>query len=393
MTSPETEYVNGNDVTQTSETELNNATGKAPRRPRKPRYKKGPRPSAEQQQEGAPESPQEEEEEIGHKVFVGNLPFNITEPELFEYFTQAGHVLNANIIKRWGRPLGYGFVTFENEEMAEKAVTMLNKTTCAERVINVETTKPRSELPPRSESQGARRGGRGQFRGRGGRQPRATRPTEGEETFEESNDAEVKIKVEGEQVAEGYTEGESSQRGRVRRNRPNRKRRAHPANGVPSEEAVVKTETPEGDDAEAPQPKPRVRKPRVRKPRPSNDEAPRERRPRRPRGPPSDTALFVANLPFNMNDTGLEELFKDFKISSAHVIGRKGSDRNKGFGFVELADHGEQQRVLDALEVSGPLNVDGRDLSVKVALEENHEDAEGMAEQQGRREPARIDSE
>eukprot|EP01130_Rhizamoeba_saxonica_P018149 TRINITY_DN8_c0_g1_i1.p1 TRINITY_DN8_c0_g1~~TRINITY_DN8_c0_g1_i1.p1 ORF type:complete len:222 (+),score=70.81 TRINITY_DN8_c0_g1_i1:37-702(+) len=79
------------------------------------------------------------------KVFVGNLAFKTTQPELAAAFEACGNVVSANIITRGKRSLGYGFVEFEEEHEAERAVQEMDKTVLDEREINVELAKPRVE--------------------------------------------------------------------------------------------------------------------------------------------------------------------------------------------------------------------------------------------------------
>lgn len=86
--------------------------------------------------------------------------------------------VNTQIIKRGARSLGYGFVTYESEADAQKAIQSLNKREILGREINVESAKPQSALKKHDDSgnytvdgeegEGAAgRGGRGRGRGRG----------------------------------------------------------------------------------------------------------------------------------------------------------------------------------------------------------------------------------
>lgn len=89
------------------------------------------------------------------------------------------------------------------------------------------------------------------------------------------------------------------------------------------------------------------------------------RTPREPRdNTPSKTTIFVANLPFKVTDEDLSSIFKDYNVSSAHVVKLR-SGRSKGFGFVEVANEEEQQKVLSELK---NVVVDGRELVIKVAM-------------------------
>lgn len=82
-------------------------------------------------------------------------------------------------------------------------------------------------------------------------------------------------------------------------------------------------------------------------------------------GEPSDTMLFVANLPFSIQDEDLKEIFADYKPVSARVVRLTRSGRSKGFGFVSVANKAEQTRVLTELE---NVVVGDRTLVIKVAM-------------------------
>lgn len=72
------------------------------------------------------------------KVFIGNLPFKTRESDLVACFEAAGQVVNANIVTRDGRSLGYGFVEYANPEAALQAIDLFDKKDFDGRVINVE---------------------------------------------------------------------------------------------------------------------------------------------------------------------------------------------------------------------------------------------------------------
>lgn len=58
-----------------------------------------------------------------YKLYVGNIPWTISNKELKLYFSQFGFVSNAMVIfdKKTGLSRNYGFVTFANREAYEKA--------------------------------------------------------------------------------------------------------------------------------------------------------------------------------------------------------------------------------------------------------------------------------
>lgn len=87
------------------------------------------------------------------------------------------------IIFRGPRSLGYGFVTFDKEQDAKKAIETLNGADLDDRQIKVESASPRVEREEGDKSRrggfrGGRRGGRGD---RGGRTRRTPRSHEGED--------------------------------------------------------------------------------------------------------------------------------------------------------------------------------------------------------------------
>lgn len=76
------------------------------------------------------------------------------------------------IVFRGPRSLGYGFVSFEKESDAQKALTILKGTELDGRILKVEPASPRAprEERPEGERRTDNRRGRGRGRGRGRRQ-------------------------------------------------------------------------------------------------------------------------------------------------------------------------------------------------------------------------------
>jgi RNA recognition motif-containing protein len=87
------------------------------------------------------------------KLYVGNLPFSVTEEALKKAFSEYGNVEEASIItdKFSGRSKGFAFVTFSDEESGKKAISALNEKDFEGRNIKVTEAKPReeSDRPPR----------------------------------------------------------------------------------------------------------------------------------------------------------------------------------------------------------------------------------------------------
>lgn len=87
-----------------------------------------------------------EEQVNKNKLFVGNLDYSVTDEMLSELFSgvEGVVVVEAKVIsdKFSGRSKGFGFVTVESEEMAEKAIEELNEREFEGRKIFVNVARP-----------------------------------------------------------------------------------------------------------------------------------------------------------------------------------------------------------------------------------------------------------
>lgn len=92
------------------------------------------------------------------KLYVGNLPWSMTNESLKELFSEFGEVSEAVIIsdRMSGRSKGFGFVTFATEESAQAATQAMNEKDLEGRKIIVNVARPREE--------GGSRGGAGGYR-------------------------------------------------------------------------------------------------------------------------------------------------------------------------------------------------------------------------------------
>ena len=111
-----------------------------------------------------------------NKLFIGSLPWSITNDSLKELFAQYGEISEAIVIndRDTGRSKGFGFVEMEKEEEAEKAIKTLHDTDFGGRKLVVAEAKPmeKREFTPRSGGGDDRRGGYSSG-GRGGFAPRS----------------------------------------------------------------------------------------------------------------------------------------------------------------------------------------------------------------------------
>ncbi|EWG42211.1 hypothetical protein FVEG_04107 [Fusarium verticillioides 7600] len=281
----------------------------------------------------------------GRRLYIGNLAYATTEGELKDFF-KSYLVESVSIPKnpRTDRPVGYAFVDLSTPTEAERAIEELSGKEILERKVSVQLARKPEPAGEKSEgangegsgAEGSRRRasgrGRGRGRGRGGRTARAGR--EGAE------------KKEGE-TTEAVAATED----------------AAPAAAAPAT-AETKTQA-------------------------------RPQRERRERGPPADgipskTKVMVANLPYDLTEDKLIELFKAYEPSSAKIAlrpiprfmikklqARGEARKGRGFGFVTLASEELQQKAVS--EMNGK-EIEGREIAVKVAIdspdktdEEQHE--------------------
>jgi RNA recognition motif-containing protein len=100
-----------------------------------------------------------------NKLYVGGLPYSVTEDRLEELFGEHGTVESARVItdKFTGRSRGFGFVEMSSQEEAQAAIDKLNGTDLEGRSLTVNEAKPRE---PRTGDGGDGGGGGGGGRNR-----------------------------------------------------------------------------------------------------------------------------------------------------------------------------------------------------------------------------------
>jgi len=291
----------------------------------------------------------------GRRLYIGNLAYATTEGELKDFFKDYKvESTSIPVNPRTGRPVGYAFVDLETAEDAEKAITNLSGKEILERKVSVQVArKPEpagdstigaNNTEPTSGGEGRKRGsgrGRGRGRGRGGRSARGGRAASGE-------------------------------------------------NGETAEALPLTDVTNEAN--QAPTAEPKEQKPRT--PRPPKQRGPPED------GIPSTTKVMVANLPYDLSEDKLKELFSAYEPISAKIAlrpiprfmvkklqARNEPRKGRGFGFVTLASEEQQQKAV--AEMNGK-DIDGREIAVKVAIdspgkeegaEEPKENGEGEKEE------------
>lgn len=272
--------------------------------------------------------------EEGRRLYIGNLAYATTEGELKEFFkTYTIESVSIPVNPRSHCPVGYAFVDLATPNEAQSAITELSGKEILSRKVSVQLARKPEPAEARegaandaengSGGEGRKRGsgrGRGRGRGRGGRVGRGGRAR-----------------------AEG-TNGEE-------------------APSTASGQALPLTEvTNESDN-----------KDKTRTPRPPKQRGPPED------GIPSKTKVMVANLPYDLNEEKLKELFQAYEPVSAKIAlrpiprfmvkklqARNEPRKGRGFGFVTLASEAQQEKAVQ--EMNGK-EIEGREIAVKVAID------------------------
>ncbi|KAL8792488.1 MAG: hypothetical protein Q9195_004944 [Heterodermia aff. obscurata] len=278
----------------------------------------------------------------GRRLYIGNLAYATTEGDLKEFFT--GYSIESTSIPtnpRTTRPVGYAFVDLSTAEEAQKAIGELSGKEVLDRKVSVQLARKPETAAEKAEAaasggegvsggEGRRRNsgrGRGRGRGRGGRGGRGGRSRQG--TGELPNNAAGQaaplaettngVTPTTEQPADGTIDNKA-------RGAPRQRQRGPPEDGIPSKNKVM-----------------------------------------------------VANLPYDLSEDKLKELFQAYNPSAAKIalrpiprfMVRKLQARNeprkgRGFGFVSLGSEELQQKAVS--EMNGK-EVDGREIAVKVAID------------------------
>lgn len=74
-------------------------------------------------------------------VYVSNLSWDTDESDLNQHMMEAGHVVNAVVLRRNGKSLGCGIVEYASREIAQYAVELLNDSDLDGRSIHVREDK------------------------------------------------------------------------------------------------------------------------------------------------------------------------------------------------------------------------------------------------------------
>jgi len=72
---------------------------------------------------------QQQQSQLKHDIFVGNLAFNTTEEQLHQTFSEIGRVIKVRLVTdvETGKPRGFAFVEFEDPQAALSAIRNMNE--------------------------------------------------------------------------------------------------------------------------------------------------------------------------------------------------------------------------------------------------------------------------
>jgi RNA recognition motif-containing protein len=103
---------------------------------------------------------------MGKKLYVGNLPYSVSDSDLQQMFEAHGTVQSAQVImdRDTGRSKGFGFVEMGSDAEAQAAITAMNGNEIDGRALTVNEARPKEG----GGGGGGGRGGRGGYGGGGG---------------------------------------------------------------------------------------------------------------------------------------------------------------------------------------------------------------------------------
>lgn len=84
---------------------------------------------------------------MGIRLYVGNLPFNVTEAELREHFSTIGPIsyLSIPTDRETGKQRGFAFVEFKDRAQADEAIRKLNNQSFQGRSLSVSEARAKND--------------------------------------------------------------------------------------------------------------------------------------------------------------------------------------------------------------------------------------------------------
>jgi RNA recognition motif-containing protein len=86
-------------------------------------------------------------EDMGNRLYVGNLPFSATQETLREAFAKSGQVTDVHIVtdRESGQSRGFAFVTMGNAHEAAAAIASMNGANLEGRALRVNEAEERPQ--------------------------------------------------------------------------------------------------------------------------------------------------------------------------------------------------------------------------------------------------------
>ncbi len=84
---------------------------------------------------------------MSNKLYVGNLPYSVTDADLADRFGEFGTVTSASVVidRETGRSRGFGFVEMSTQDEAEAAMRGMNGAQMGGRTLKVDLARPRAD--------------------------------------------------------------------------------------------------------------------------------------------------------------------------------------------------------------------------------------------------------
>jgi len=95
------------------------------------------------------------------RIYVGNLPYSVTDEELRDTFGEFGELVSAEVVtdRFSGQSKGFGFVEMPNNSEADQAIKALNDQPLKGRKLTVNEARPRADRNRRGGGGGGGGGG------------------------------------------------------------------------------------------------------------------------------------------------------------------------------------------------------------------------------------------
>jgi len=323
-------------------------------------------------------------------IHVGNLSFGLDEKDLNQFFSKYGKVTDTYVVRRYGRPRGYGFVEFDSSAGADNALSA-NGESLDGRNINIEKAKgniqksnftddSRPSFNPgrrynnnygdRNNNYGDRNNNDGGYRP----QRRYNNYRDNDNDGDNDSGYRPQRRYNNNRDNDGDRDNDSGYRP-FRRYNNNRDNDGDNDSGYRSPRRYNNRD----DDGGSWRGNNRTRGTRGRvfyslrsgnqgSRRPNN----RNFVPRRQvEKEESATTVYVSNLPFSVDDAQLAKIFNKYKVKTTHIV-QTGNGRSRGYGFVEFETEEDQKSAVTDMDGSVVKGSDDRErnIMVKVALVE-----------------------